>query len=110
MTAMLIFRMKQGPELNYIKFLQLLGIELRPAEPARAELTFPLTKTQPEQTIVVPKGTQVASAGPTRHEPVIFETDESLIALPPGRQRGLIFDGFALSDATQQNADTVQPF
>ena len=35
MTEMLIFRMDQVPELNYIKFLQLLGIELRPAEPAR---------------------------------------------------------------------------
>ncbi len=110
MTDMLIFRMNQVPELNYIKFLQLLGIELRPAEPARAELTFPLTKTQPEQTIVVPKGTQVASAGPTGDEPVIFETDESLIALAAGLQRVLIFDGFALSDATQQNADPVQPF
>src|SRR5260221_13394258 len=107
MTAMLIFRMKQGPELNYIKFLQLLGIELRPAEPARAELTFPLTKTQPEQTIVVPKGTQVASAGPTGDETVIFESDESLIALAAGLQRVLIFHGFSLSDPTQPKAEPV---
>jgi predicted phage baseplate assembly protein len=87
MTDMLIFRMNQVPELNYIKFLQLLGIELRPAEPARTELTFPLTKTQPEQTVVVPKGTQVASAGATGDEPVIFETDESLIALATRTRR-----------------------
>jgi predicted phage baseplate assembly protein len=110
MTDMLIFRMNQVPELNYIKFLQLLGIELRPAAPARTELTFPLTKTQPEQTVVVPKGTQVASAGATGDEPVIFETDESLIALATRLQRVLIFDGFAFSDATQQNADAAQPF
>lgn len=110
MTDMLIFRMNQVPELNYIKFLQLLGMELRPAEPARTELTFPLTKTQPEQTVVVPKGTQVASAGATGDEPVIFETDESLIALAAQLQRVLAFDGFAFSDATQQNADAAQPF
>jgi predicted phage baseplate assembly protein len=110
MTDMLIFRMNQVPELNYIKFLQLLGIELRPAEPARAELTFPLRETQPEPTIIVPKGTQVAAAGATGDEPVIFETDESLIALAARLQRVLAFDGFAFSDATQQNADAAQPF
>ena len=33
---MLGYRMNQVPELNYLKFLQLLGIELRAAEPAQA--------------------------------------------------------------------------
>jgi hypothetical protein len=42
------YRMNRVPELNYIKFLQLLGIELRPAEPAYAEITFPV-KSTPER-------------------------------------------------------------
>ena len=49
MTDMMLFRLAQVPELHYIKFLQLLGIELRPAESARAEITFPLIESQPEQ-------------------------------------------------------------
>ena len=49
MTDMMLFRLAQVPEAHYIKFLQLLGIELRPAEPAHAEITFPLSDTQPEQ-------------------------------------------------------------
>ena len=35
MTDMLLYRLNQTPERNYIKFLQLLGIELQPAQPAR---------------------------------------------------------------------------
>src|SRR5260221_4158070 len=100
MTAMLIFRMKQGPELNYIKFLQLLGIELPPAEPARAELTFPLTKTQPEQTIVGPTGTQVPSAGPNRDEPVIFASARLLISRAGRLPRVVRFDCVASMDST----------
>ena len=42
LTEMLIYRMGKVPELNYLKFLQLLGIELRTAEPARTEITFPV--------------------------------------------------------------------
>ena len=39
MTDMLLYRLNQVPELNYIKFLELLGIKPRPAQPARAEPT-----------------------------------------------------------------------
>ena len=42
LAEMLTYRMSKVPELNYIKFLQLLGIELNPAEPAQAEITFPV--------------------------------------------------------------------
>jgi predicted phage baseplate assembly protein len=110
MTDMLIFRMGQVPDFNYIKFLQLLGIELRPAESSHAEVTFPLSDTQPEQTVTVPKGTQIAAAVAVGEEPIIFETDESLIALAAQLQRLLVFDGFAFNDFSQQNRDATQPF
>src|SRR5437867_1056530 len=107
MTEMLMFRMNQVPELNYVKFLQLLGIELRPAEPARAEITFPLSETQPEPTITIPVRTQVAAAGAVGEEPVIFETDESLIALAAQLKRVLVFDGYTF---TTQDTDGTQAF
>src|SRR5215469_5495068 len=60
MTDILIYRLNQVPDLNYIKFLQLLGIELSPAQPATVDLTFTLTGTN-IQTAIVPQGTQVAA-------------------------------------------------
>src|SRR6267142_6560718 len=41
LAEILTYRMNKVPELNYIKFLQLLGIELNPAEAAQAEVSFP---------------------------------------------------------------------
>jgi predicted phage baseplate assembly protein len=110
MTEMLIFRMNQVPELNYIKFLQLLGVELRPAEPARTEIIFPLAEGQGQPTVIVPKATQVAAAGKVGDEPVIFETDEALIALAVRLQRVLVFDSFSFNDLTEQNTEVGEPF
>src|SRR2546430_11434560 len=45
MTEMILYRLNQVPDLNYIKFLQLLGIELNSAQPARADITFTLTSS-----------------------------------------------------------------
>src|SRR6266550_1562097 len=42
LSDMMLYRMSKVPILNYIKFLELLGIELNPAEPAQAEITFPV--------------------------------------------------------------------
>ena len=34
LTELMLYQLNQVPERNYIKFLQLLGLELRPAQPA----------------------------------------------------------------------------
>src|SRR6266436_6308291 len=44
MTEITNYRLNQVPDLNYIKFLQLIGIELQAARPARVELTFGLSR------------------------------------------------------------------
>ena len=49
------------PRLNYIKFLELLGIELNPAEPARAEVTFPVRSDFTAPLVIVPARTQVSA-------------------------------------------------
>src|SRR5688572_28885189 len=55
MTEATLYRLNQVPERNYLKFLQLLGIELLPAQPARAELTFSLTRADTEG-VFIPRG------------------------------------------------------
>jgi hypothetical protein len=101
LTEMLIFRLNQVPELNYVKFLELLGIELEPARPARVELTFTVSPTGPP-TVIVPDATGVAVAG-APGEPVVFETDRALIALRAPLAALRSFDGFSFTPLEAQN-------
>ena len=105
MTESLIFRLNQVPERNYVKFLQLLGIELMPARPARAELTFSLARDDLDF-VVVPRGTRVAVAG-GGDPPIVFETDRSLIALGAKLKAVVTYDGFAYSNETMKNDPAV---
>src|SRR5690349_19665567 len=68
MTEILVYRLNQVPDRNYIKFLQLIGIELEPARPASTELTFSLSRDN--LSVIVPLGTQVAAQNSTG-QPVI---------------------------------------
>src|SRR6476659_1866051 len=61
LSDMLLYRMGRVPELNYLKFLELLGIELRAAEPAVAEIAFPLAATATKPFILIPARTQVSA-------------------------------------------------
>lgn len=110
MTEMTLYRLNQVPERSYIKFLELLGIELQPARPARAELTFELARDD-ALTVIVPRGTEVAGAGADgEDEPLVFETDESLVALGAKLAAVQSFDGFAYTALTTKNAAADQWF
>lgn len=110
MTDLLIYRLGKVPQQNYIKFLELIGIELNPAQPAQAEVTFPVTTGYSDSSVIVPLGTQVATAG---QPPVIFELTQALIALTAPLVTLLSFDGFQFTDLTQDNqsaGETWYPF
>ena len=59
MTDLLIFRLNQVPEKNYVAFLNLLGIKLRAPRAAKALLQFTLVEGTARQK--VPKGSQVST-------------------------------------------------
>ena len=82
LTEMQLYELNRVPERSYIKFLQLLGMELRPAQPAEAHLTFAPRANAPQQ--AVPQHTRVAAAPPDGGPPVVFETaiGLSLVRLP----------------------------
>lgn len=111
MTEMLIYRLNQVPERNYIEFLKLLGIELEPAHPAKAELSFTLARNDVD-TVIVPKGTQVSVAdtsgagGP----PLVFELDDALVALGAQLKAVQSYDGFSYSVETRKNGAAGQWF
>ena len=67
------YRLNQVPERHYRKFLDLLGITLRPPAAARADLTFRLSAPRPEP-VRVPAGTQLATRRLPGEEQISFST------------------------------------
>jgi predicted phage baseplate assembly protein len=80
MTDQLLWRLNRVPERTYVKFLDLLGVSLRPPTAARVPVTFWLSAPQPA-TLTVPAGSQVATAR-TEDEPVVFTTLSDLDIVP----------------------------
>ncbi len=102
MTELTLYRVNQVPDVLYLKFLELLGIELAQARPARAELTFNVAREDIDG-VFVPKGAQVAAAAEGQDAPVIFETDEGMFALGAKLKQIQSFDGFSYSIETKKN-------
>lgn len=119
-----LYRLNRVPDRNYIKFLQLIGVEQKPAVPAIAELTFLLV--QPSlPTVEIVKGTRVSAEvkspppsalayptlPPEPAEPVIFETEEPLIALGAPLKAVLVWNGTTYENYTEANqvVDQVYP-
>jgi predicted phage baseplate assembly protein len=81
MVEALIYRLNRVPEKNYLAFLDLLGVKLFPPTAARADVTFRLSAPQPE-TVLLPAGTEVATAPSEAREAVVFATTEDLPIVP----------------------------
>ena len=81
MTEMTLFRLNQVPDAFYVNMLNLIGFEPFPASAARADLTFWLAGPSSEP-IVVPEGTEVATAGDIG-EPRVFATVADLVITQP---------------------------
>src|SRR5215472_12361488 len=108
MSEILVYRINQVPDLNYIKFLQLLGIELEPAQPAVANLTFSLARPDLSYAIV-PQGTQVAASS-GGNQPLVFETDLALVAIGPQLTALQSYDGYSFANITSRNNAAGQWF
>ncbi len=77
------FRLNRVPDKNYVEFLKLIGITLRPAEAAKTLLQFILAKPETTDGFLITKGTQVkAKSGGGTAGPPTFETDADLDAVP----------------------------
>jgi predicted phage baseplate assembly protein len=110
MTELLTYRLAQVPELNYLKFLELIGIELAPAKPAEAILVFPVQKAFADAVVQVPARTQVSAAPSDGGDPVVFETTAAISALRGQLEAVQVYDGYNYADVTADNADADSPF
>jgi predicted phage baseplate assembly protein len=102
LSEMLLYRMQRVPELNYIKFLQLIGIELTPAQPATAEISFAVAAGDTRAVVPVPPRTQV-SASSDDGPPLVYETVRSLSAVACTLQSVQAYDGAQYRDWTERN-------
>src|SRR5262245_47401181 len=74
MTDVVLYRLNRVPDKNFIRFMELIGMRLQEAEPARAPITFWLTLPQ-AATVTIPNGTEISTTR-TENEPAItFSTD-----------------------------------
>ena len=103
MTELLVYRLGKVPQLNYLKFLELMGFELTPARPATVEITFPVQPTYTEPYVIVPLGTQVATDQPDDQGPILFETDRALVALQASLDAVQVFEQPTFRDVTAAN-------
>jgi len=113
MTELLTFRLGQVPLLNYIKFLQLIGIELNAAQPAQTVLVFPVQSSFTQSTVPVPARTQVSAVASDGGSPIVFETAQAITALQAPMDAVLVYDGTYHTDVSTENvatSDGFQPF
>jgi hypothetical protein len=107
-TETMLYQLNRVPERNYIKMLQLLNLELDPAQPAKAHLTF----TPQDGALVqpIPPGAQVAAQPPDGGEQLIFELESGLDLIRLPLARVLVFDGTGFSDVSQANQSEETPY
>lgn len=77
MAALVSDRLNRTPEKNFLAFLDLIGTQIRPPQPARVPLTFDLAAGS-QVDAFVPAQTQVAALLPDGEE-VVFETEQELV-------------------------------
>lgn len=81
LTESLLYRLNRVPDRLHLKFLDLIGLRLRPPTPARTSLTFWLSAPA-SATLTIPRGTQAATVRTDSAEPIVFSTTADVIARP----------------------------
>lgn len=88
---LLLYRINRVPEKNYLRFMDLLGIHLKDAIPARSDLSFWLSSPQAGP-VTIARGTEVATVRTGGRPAISFMTDSDLTIHPP-TLRETLFSG-----------------
>jgi len=84
--------LKHLPAAARYMTVQLLGIELNPAEAAQAEVFFPINDAFTAPYVIVPERTQLTAEASDGGQPIVFETERALIAVKAQLAALLAFD------------------
>jgi hypothetical protein len=93
MATMVTDRLNRVPEKHFLTFLNLIGAQQQPPQPARVPLTAYLVDNSPVDAIV-PAHTQIAAAAqPGATEEVLFETEEDVVVMRSQLQAAIVHQG-----------------
>ena len=105
MTDMILYRLNRVPDKNYIRFMDLLGIRLKEAVPAKTIVSFRLSAPQPTP-VAIPRGTEVSTVRTGEREAIPFTSDEELVIVPPTLEHCLFSaDGESFEDVFRELSD-----
>ena len=99
----MLYRLGRVSELHYLKFLELVGIELKPAIPASTIIVIPVQATFAGPSVIVPARTAVSSAEPDDKGPIVFETSRAFTAINARLAALQVNDGFSIFDRSPVN-------
>lgn len=109
-----LYRLNRLPDRAHVKFLELVGLRLRPARAAAADLTFtpqPGFSPRPPATgVTVPDRTQVRAQPAGGGEPLTFETEVGLDLVRADLASVQVADGGAFTDVTELNGPDSSSF
>lgn len=110
MTEMVLYRLNRVPDKNYLAFLNLLGIRLKPPQPARTVLTFLMSDKGDH--VTVPRGTTVATRPSPDGRVVSFETEEDVLVVRNRLRKAFsqYRRSFADHSAALETAEGFDPF
>jgi predicted phage baseplate assembly protein len=103
MTDLLIYRLNQVPDKNYVAFLNLLGIKLRAPRASRALTRFTMVEGTIKQR--VPRGTQISTPQATEEHTVTFETARDVVVSAARPDRCFSY----FDDAYSENSRYIDP-
>lgn len=91
LTEVMLYRFNRIPERVYVELLNLIGVYLQPPSAARAELTFSVSKPDPNAgSLLIPRGTRVTtSRGSSAEAAPIFVTTQNL-EIPKGSESAVV--------------------
>jgi len=89
LAEMTYHRMGQMPRKNYLKFAELLGLQLSPARPATVRLTFTPKPSEPPSTIQ--RGSRYSAQVEGAPAPLAFETEDDLDVIGAPLAARLVF-------------------
>ena len=79
-----------APDNNFIAFLDMMGLELLPAQSARAAVTFTLTPGTPEN-VRIPAGTLLTGQAADGSGELIFQTEKDILVTPASIQKVITY-------------------
>jgi len=102
LVEMQIYRLDQVTEKNKLKFLKLLGVQPRHATAASTDAAFSFSDSS-EESVFLPKGTQVVAEGTQDGKSVVFETAREIYIVPVKLERIVTQSWQEVKDTTDAN-------